>query len=222
MIPQIVILPGWEQNKNAWREFIDKFQEDQATVIELPGFGDEPRVSADWGIPQYAEWAKERIENLQEKNIALLGHSFGGRIAGFIASENPQWLKGLILYATPSIYIPNFYIRFKIVAAKFFKKIGFLRKLKNKELQRIEKNGLGKIFRKAVSFDQTEQLPNIKTPTLIIWGRDDSEVSLKIGQEMNDLISGSKLVIMDNVGHNAHLENPILFYGIVKNFVENI
>ncbi len=232
MLPRLIILHGWGQNKQFWAEFASRFPKDQVLILDLPGFSspltatyvkDEKIIDVtSWGIPEYADWLKNKIENLKEKNIVLLGHSFGGRIASLAASDNPGWLKGLILYASPCLYRPSFYIRFRIALAKLAKKIGFTKIGKPQELQEAEQNKIAGVFRRAVSFDQTDLLPKIKVPTLIIWGEKDAEVPLKIGQEMNNLIKGSRLVVMDAVGHNAHLENPNLFYGIVKKFIENL
>jgi pimeloyl-ACP methyl ester carboxylesterase len=219
---KIVILHGWNQNKNFWKEFQSQFSDGEVIVFNLPGFGDEPLVSEEWNIPEYAAWVRKKVEGLGENSIVLLGHSFGGRIASLLASQRPNWLKGLILYGAPALYRPKPSVRLKIVAAKIAKRMGFSRPSGNGELRDADNKKMGRIFRRAVLFDQTELLANIDVPTLLIWGSDDHDVPLRIAQEMKNLISGSNLVIMDNVGHNAHLENSNLFYGTVKKFLKNL
>jgi pimeloyl-ACP methyl ester carboxylesterase len=221
---KLIILPGWGHNKNFWTEFKSHFSEGRVIVFDLPGFGEEPLAGEDWGIPQYAAWVIKKVEKFDknDSNIVLLGHSFGGRIASFIASQNPTWLKGLILYGAPLLYRPTLSLQFKIITAKMLKKIGFSRPVSNKELQEADNKGMGEIFRKAVVFDQTELLEKINVPTLMLWGKDDRDVPLRMAYEAQRLIPKNKLVIMDNVGHNAHLENGNLFYGTVKNFIENL
>lgn len=227
----IVILHGWGHSKEYWGDFARRFSDGgfdgKVVALDLPGFGSEPLVSFEWGIPEYARWVEERIANLgggKEGEIILLGHSFGGRVSGFIASERPTWLKGLILYGAPCLYRPKFSTRVKIRAAKFLKKAGICKKYSgNEELREAESAGMGTIFRKAVTFDETDLLPKITAPTLLAWGANDvREAPLRIAKEMHALISPSELVIMDGAGHNAHLENPTLFYGIVKKFIEKI
>lgn len=222
MLPEIIVLHGWGKNKLFWNEFVNRFQSGRAAAFDLPGFDGKTTNVSDWDVPEYGAWLKNKIESSEYTNIVLLGHSFGGRIAGFVAGENPLWLKGLILYGAPCLYRPNIYIRLKIALAKLAKKIGFRKTGKSKELREAEENKMGEVFRRAVPFDQTDRLPKIKVPTLIVWGRNDTEVPLKIAHEMNNLITGSKLIVMDGVGHNAHLENPDLFYGVIKNFIENL
>ena len=128
----LVILHGWGHSKNQWNFFINRFDEGNVVIFDLPGFGEEKLIDQNWGIPEYSMWAKAKIESLGEKNVVLLGHSFGGRIAGYIASENPPWLKGLILYGSPSLYRPGKKVRFKILVAKFLKGLGFSKKIKDK------------------------------------------------------------------------------------------
>jgi len=227
---RIIVLHGWSHDKTFWVEFKSHFSNGEVIVFDLPGFGEEPLAGKDWGIPEYAGWVIKKVEKIYEgeddddSNIVLLGHSFGGRIASFIASQNLTWLKGLILYGSPLLYRPTRSLRLKITAAKMLKKIGLSHPGGggNKELQEADSKGMGHIFRKVLAFDQTELLGKINVPTLIVWGKHDRDVPLRIAYEVQRLIPQSKLVIMDNVGHNAHLENGNLFYGTVKKFLENL
>lgn len=49
----------------------------------------------------------------------------------------------------------------------------------------------------------------IRTPTLIVWGRHDKLVSVKIAPRTQQAIAGSRLVLLDNCGHVAQLEDPV-------------
>jgi pimeloyl-ACP methyl ester carboxylesterase len=227
---KLVVLPGWGQDKTFWENFAQRFLAGEVLVLDLPGFGTEPLVSDTWGIPEYAAWAKGKLAALHEDNIILLGHSFGGRVAGFVASDRPPWLKALILYAAPCLYRPKASTRFKIAAAKLLKRLGAKNIIKNatqgkyanEELQQADGAGLGAIFRKIVVFDETEILPKIAVPTLLVCGGKDQYPPLVIAEEMHALISGSILRIMEHEGHNAHLENPTLFYGTIKQFLQSL
>lgn len=218
-----IVLHGWGHNKTHWEDFKKSFHTDNVVTLDLPGFGTEPLISPEWGIPEYADWVDSQISKLGLTEVVLLGHSFGGRISGLLASRNPKWLKAVILCGAPCIYRPSLQIKLKIKFAKLLKKLGLKRKItKNPELIEADQNGKGKIFRKVVIFDETTELPKIKVPALIIWGRDDDIVPLSIGEEIQELIPGSKLTVMDNCGHQMYMDNPPLFYGTVKQFVQNI
>ena len=217
---KLLILPGWQQNKKLWAPMTDKLSQWDAEAIDLPGFGEEPLVRDDWGIPEYADWVTDQI-NKQE--TVLLGHSFGGRIAGFIATERPSWLKALILSGAPCLYRPSNETRVKRKFAQAARRLGIRgRSLRSTDYQEAVRKGMGNIFQKVVGFDMSETLRKINVPTLLIWGSQDSEVPLYIANEMNKLIPNSRLELIENSGHNSFIDNPNLYYGITKHFVENL
>jgi pimeloyl-ACP methyl ester carboxylesterase len=146
-------------------------------------------------------------------------------VAAYLASNDPSYLAALILYAAPAIYLPSKEVKIRNKVAKWYRGIMGSRAsdvFKSKELLDAEKKGLGKIFRKAVTFDQTDRLNKISVPTYIIWGDRDTESSLEVGRKMSKLIDGSELKVIKGEGHNMYLSNPVLFYGTIKQILEHI
>lgn len=217
----VVILHGWGHSSAQWRGAVAG-GDVAVRVFDLPGFGNEALVSADWGISEYAEWVRRKIEAEGLSDVVLLGHSFGGRIAAELASTRHSWLSGLILYAAPCLYRPTNIIAAKKSIAKVARAFGLGGRYRgNPELGAADKAGLGSIYRRVVNFDQTDALRNIFVPTLLIWGERDVDVPLRIAREMETLIPQSRLEVLPGLGHNAHLENPNLFYGVIKKYVQN-
>jgi proline iminopeptidase len=68
------------------------------------------------------------------------------------------------------------------------------------------------------SVEYSDRLSTIKVPTLITVG-DNDECAPSISQEMNKLISGSKLVILPKSGHMTFVDQPKLFLSAVDDFV---
>lgn len=68
-------------------------------VVDRPGYG-----FSEYGkyhpIPKQYE-AIQYILKLSgiDRNVVTIGHSFGGTISGYIAIQNPEWLKGTIMIA---------------------------------------------------------------------------------------------------------------------------
>jgi pimeloyl-ACP methyl ester carboxylesterase len=49
----------------------------------------------------------------------------------------------------------------------------------------------------------------IETPTLVVWGRHDRLVSAQIAPRTQATIAGSRLVMLENCGHVAQMEDPV-------------
>jgi pimeloyl-ACP methyl ester carboxylesterase len=219
----LIILPGWKQNSQDWQQVTKKLSQDiKVSVINLPGFGIEPISSQDWGIPEYSEWVRNKIEkDYENEDIILLGHSFGGRLACEIASQRPNWLKALILFAAPVLYRPNK----KVLFLKYFsrKTPNFIKNLfkrfSSQDYNEVKNTNLNTIFKKVYDVDQTEKLQKINIKTFLIWGEKDTSVSVRIGKEANNLLKNSTLDVLPNCGHNIHINNPNLLYGTIKKII---
>lgn len=51
-------------------------------------------------------------------------------------------------------------------------------------------------------------LPKLTVPTLIIWGREDHFIPLEVGEWFNQTIPGSRITVLDKVGHIPMEEAP--------------
>ena len=70
-----------------------------------------------------------------------------------------------------------------------------------------------------VGFDLRPGLKDVTCPTLVISARYDGLNPVKFGQEIADLVSNSKLVIMENSGHMAFFEEGDKFLAVIKDFL---
>ena len=64
-----------------------------------------------------------------------------------------------------------------------------------------------KILVQTVNTDLTKEASQIKVPTLIIQGDNDTAVSLEEAKKLNSIIKDSGLVIYENKTHYAYLED---------------
>ncbi len=221
---RVVILHGWGHSAAVWAPVVERLAKQHAVEAwDLPGFGNEPLVSDAWGIAEYAAWVNEKLVGAQD--VVLVGHSFGGRIASLLASRHPNWLRALVLIGAPCIYRPSMVTRAKSFVAHLVKPIvpaGIRRRFLSEEFCDAERSGIGRVFRHAVMNDQTATLPNIAVPTLLLWGENDGAAPVALAREIHALISGSTLVILPNIGHNVHMNNPNLTYGAIQRFLETL
>lgn len=228
----LIILHGWGHSAAQWQQFAQMFSDQNIVTLDMPGFGTQRLISDEWGVPEYGEWVMRQalgirhqisVDSRQSSEIVLLGHSFGGRVAAYIASRRPTWLKKLVLVGAPCLYQPSQKIRLLKCIAKVAKLLGIAQSpfSLNAELTDAEKAGLGHIYRRVVSHDQTDELKHIDVPTLILRGNEDTYPGEEVSALMHKYISKSTYQVLPHVGHNIHLENPVLLYGIVTRFISD-
>ena len=180
------------------------------TLVDLPGFGGSEEPSEAIGVYDYADILKELLIKLKINNPILFGHSFGGRIAIIYAAKNQ--VHKLILAGSP-YKSTNKKPTIKVRILKILAKIPFLEsislKMKNKIGSEDYKNAspiMKQILVKAIHQDLTEHLKEISAPTLLFWGKVDKEVSLEDAKYAESIIPNAGLVIYENRGHYAYLE----------------
>jgi pimeloyl-ACP methyl ester carboxylesterase len=66
--------------------------------------------------------------------------------------------------------------------------------------------------------DQTELLPQISVPTLILVGAEDAITPVADSEKMHHAIAGSRLVVLENAGHVSNLERTEQFNQALLDF----
>lgn len=64
------------------------------------------------------------------------------------------------------------------------------------------------------------QIAMITVPTLILWGREDKVIPLKVGQLLHELIPNSALEVIEHCGHVPQEERPDETIRRISNFLE--
>ncbi|WP_067706578.1 alpha/beta fold hydrolase [Nocardia yamanashiensis] len=67
--------------------------------------------------------------------------------------------------------------------------------------------------------DDRADLPKLSVPALIVVGRFDVICGPRWGNELHELIPGSRLLMLEHSGHLGHLEEPARFTDAVREFV---
>ena len=67
--------------------------------------------------------------------------------------------------------------------------------------------------------DQTSLLSKITVPTLILVGAEDAITPVADSEKMNQLITGSRLLVLENAGHVSNLERTEEFNEALLNFL---
>jgi pimeloyl-ACP methyl ester carboxylesterase len=74
----------------------------------------------------------------------------------------------------------------------------------------------------AVRDDQTQLLPQITVPSLILAGREDPITPVADSEEMHQAIVGSRLVVLEKASHVSNIEQSEQFNQELERFLREI
>ena len=117
-------------------------------------------------MKDYADGVLELMDKLNIEKATLVGHSFGGRVAIYIAAKYPEKVEKLVLVDSAGIK-PRRGIKYrlKILLHKILKKFG--KGLKGSKDYRALSPVMKKTFQNVVNYDETYLLSDITADTAI-------------------------------------------------------
>lgn len=225
----LVFLHGWGVDSKLWFKIAPELINKNYNLyfLDLPGFGQSQDPNTIYAVDDYKKIVYEFIKKLDIKKINLIGHSFGGRVALKIASENPDFLEKIVLVDAAGIVHNSRKKKILAIISKFIKPIfmpSFMQPLRKKFYvligsEYLENIKLSKIFSKVVMEDLSPFFSKIKKPVLIIWGENDKVTPLDDGKLMDKIIPKSKLVVLKNAGHFCFLDKPEEFVKVLTEYI---
>jgi len=78
------------------------------------------------------------------------------------------------------------------------------------------------LAKSAIRNNLGEELNNIKQPTLLVWGNNDTITPPFVAREFNRLIPNSELHFIDQCGHAPMMEQPAEFNAILDKFLKKL
>ena len=237
-MPTILLLHGWGCDGSIFAA-VERELAPQAGLltVDFPGHGHSDEPPQPWGVPEYAEQIRSLLQQLGLQKVHIIAHSFGGRVAIYLASQHPQFVDRMIITGGAGIRKPpseaqskrqKQYKRYNAVlnVIKRFKPLsGLVEKLQDRLRKRygsadyVKLNeNMRKTFVKVISQDLTEMLPAVNASTLLVWGSADTETPLWMGQKMEQLIPDAGLVVFDGRTHFAFIEEWQRFVLIARQF----
>jgi pimeloyl-ACP methyl ester carboxylesterase len=81
------------------------------------------------------------------------------------------------------------------------------------------KGGFDDALRASLDYDFRDRLPDVKVPTLIVWGEKDSIIPVRDADEYERLISDARKVVMRDTGHIPMAERPQAFNDVLVDFL---
>lgn len=243
----VVLLHAFPLSRKMWSPQIEAITAENFRLIlpDLRGFGETTNFADINSLEDMAKDVAELLDNLQIDQAIIGGLSMGGYVAFNLFRLNPERCSALVLCDTncsadteekrESRYQLIEKIEEKGSPALIDKMlpnlIGEFTKQNNEDLVAdltrtfMETNpqaAIAALRGMAERRDNTEILSEIKVPTILIFGEDDSITDVNTAQKMNEQITFSNLSIIKNAGHYSNLEQPELFNSTLTKFLKTI
>jgi len=176
------------------------------------------------------------IEFHDFQNVHLLGNSLGGHVAILHVLKNPERIKSLILTGSSGLFENGMgdtypkrgdydYIK-KKTALTFYDPEIATKELVDEVYEtvnnRLKAIKIIRLAKSAIRNNLGEELNQIKQPTLLIWGNNDTITPPFVGREFQRLIPNSELHFIDKCGHAPMMEVPEEFNRILHKFLTKL
>jgi pimeloyl-ACP methyl ester carboxylesterase len=167
------------------------------------------------------------------QNIHLLGNSLGGHVALVHTLKHPERVKTLTLTGSSGLFENGMgdtypkrgdkeYIR-KKTELTFYDPAVATEELVNEVFEitnnRIKVIKIIALAKSAIRNNLGEELNQIKQPTLLVWGQNDTITPPFVAEEFHKLIPNSDLHFIDKCGHAPMMEVPQAFNKILEEFL---
>lgn len=234
----LLVLHGWMASIEAMSPIYNFFQKNRkVVVIDFPGQGGKSdTLKKSWGVPEYAKLVYTFIQDLKIEKCDVLGHSFGGRVIIYLASEYRDIFDKIILVDSagikPKMTIKKFFkiysykvarniLKFVLPKEKYEKKMkAYREKNGSSDYNQLSTDIMRETFKKVINLDLTNRLNKIKNSTLIMWGELDTETPMYMAKIIEKSIPDSGLVALKGAGHFSYLDSTAQFLNVVNVFLE--
>jgi pimeloyl-ACP methyl ester carboxylesterase len=242
--PPLVLLHGYVgDGPTTWRRQIERFSNEFTVVAwDAPGAGRSSDPPESFGMAGYADCLAGFIDRLGLGRPHVAGLSFGGALALefyrrysaipmtlILASAYAGWAGSL----PPDIAEQRLQQALVLADLSSDEFVGALLPTMFSETtpaESVDEFGASMLafhpagFRamaRASAEDLRDVLPNIKVPTLLVYGDKDVRAPLSVAEDLHVAIPGSTLGVLPDTGHLCNIEAPEEFNRVVGNFLRD-
>lgn len=229
----IILLHGWGCDASIWGATRDMLAKHfRVVAVDFAGFGRSAEPKSVWGVEEYTRSIEALVKHLSIERPTLVGHSFGGRVSILYASRNSVSRVVLTDAAGVKPRRSMTYYR-KVYTYKLMKhtlplligsrKAQMLLEQRRSRAASSDYNRATPMMRailsKCVNEDLCSVMPKIEAPVLLFWGDRDTATPISDAHKMHSLMRDAGLVVAEGAGHFAMLEQPELWMGALKSFL---
>jgi pimeloyl-ACP methyl ester carboxylesterase len=228
--PAVVLLPSGAHDRHDYDELRELLPPDVRTIaLDWPAHGDSPAPVVPASAMAFADAAQEAVAVLAPEGAVVVGNSIGGFAAARLAIRRPDLVRGLVLidsgaFARPwpherlfcalmgrprflrAVY-PLFswaYMRSRTTADRRSRAAAIATTRRADGAAAVA--GVWRSFNDA-EHDLRSRAGAITAPTLVIWGRRDPVIPVRVGRRLAASIPGARLAVLDT-GHVPHTSDP--------------
>ncbi len=242
--PPVVLLHGFPLSRTMWQPNAGAITDAGFRLItpDFPGFGENTSFADINTMEEMAKSVAELLNSLKIDRAIIGGLSMGGYVTFALYAMRPELFAGLVLCDTTSTADTEEKRKGRFELIDKIERQGSQALVENmlpnlicdytkesnqelvEELERKfaavnPKAAIAALRGMAARADHTQKLNEINVPTVLIFGEDDQVTNLDAAQMMNQAISGSELVVIENAGHYSNQEQPHAFNEAVVNFL---
>lgn len=227
----LVLLHGLFGALSNFKDLFDHFKSRYKVIIPMLPLFD---LGLDTGVGALAKYVQKFIETRQFDQVHLMGNSLGGHVGLIYTLHHQEKVKTLTLTGSSGLFENGMgetypkrgdyeFIRKKTeltfydptVATKEL--VDEVYAIVNNRLKAIKIIALAK---SAIRNNLSEELRDIKVPTCLIWGNNDTITPPMVAEEFKKLLPNSELHWVDKCGHAPMMEVPGEFNRILAAFLE--
>lgn len=197
----------------------------RVVAFEMPGFGDSPENTRTESMPELGSTMAQAVAKLGLDAFNLMGTSFGGTTALWLALQAPARVLAMVLEAPAAIRpegamppsgTPEEIARRLYAHPERLPALPTLDPALRAKAQRLVQRLRGPDR----DPDLEGRLQELTTPTLILFGTLDQVIAPAMGRIYKEVIPNGHLVFVYDAGHAIATDRPEAFTEVVVDFLE--
>jgi pimeloyl-ACP methyl ester carboxylesterase len=194
-------------------------------AFEMPGFGASPENTRTRTMAELAGTMKAAIGKLGIDNFNLMGTSFGGKVALWLAVEHPDQLQGLVLEAPAAIRPAGSELPSgspEEMARRLYahpERLGPL-PVPDPAVQAKTRAVVARLRGPDRDSDLETLMRTLAVPTLVLFATLDHVIPPKMGRLYRELLPNCHLVFVYDAGHAISTDRPEAFAEVTLDFLE--
>ena len=243
--PLIVLVHGFTGSKENWLPLMRELRTRYRIIApDLPGWGESGRQrNANYGPHAQAERLAAFLASLDAKPIFLVGHSMGGQIIGDLVAHHPAIVERIALMSSAGVHFRSndfgravlagrnpFEVRDRASLHRYLGivftdppwvpwPVDWAMARQRADQVAFEQSVLDRIGRGPEAFALEAELPNIATPTLLLWCRDDRVIDISAVAIFQKGLAHDTAVMLDGCGHMPMMVQPAAVADAIVRFL---